>query len=258
MKKSEPRRLTICRLLTLLLIVLVGVGSAANQVNGASLGVNPLKDVKVNLFDQFFNQNVGETIEGTGTHFRKHLLYNLCSERIVKIVKKGRKGINARGKWKGKNMDFSKLIFESTPSGTIKIYGEHTALHLCFNRRGKLRAKTNGKSKLCQFKEEYSDDKFYTHYKTADTTKDWYLGFKKNGKPLKGTDINRFNVRNEDCFKFQKLHQNRTSETQVCPPGQGNGPKGVNFCDNNFLNLVKPKRNRVRHDNKHHKRRGKG
>ncbi|XP_060602337.1 fibroblast growth factor 18-like isoform X2 [Ruditapes philippinarum] len=261
MKKSESRRSTICRLLPLLFIVLVGVGSAANQVDGASLRNNPLKDAKVDFFEHFF-MNVSDGIEETGTQIRKHLLYNLCSERLVKIIRKSRKGINARGKRKGKNMKFSRLIFESTPSGTIKIYGEHTGLHICFSRKGKLRAQTKGKSKRCQFKEEYSDDK-YTHYKTADATKDWYLGFKKNGKPLKGTDINSFNVRNQDCFKFQKLHPTRTSEETICPPGNGDGPKSVNFCGNHILDLIKPEtqtpaNNRVRHDNKHHKRRGKG
>lgn len=242
--------------MTLLLIVLVVVGSAANQVDGASL-VNPLQNATVDLFDLFFNQNVSHTVEETGTHIRKHLLYNLCSEKIVKIIRNGRKGINARGKIKGKNMNLSKLIFESTPSGTIKIYGEHTGLHMCFNKRGRLRAKVNGKSKLCQFKEEYSDNNKYTHYRTADTTERFYLGFKKNGKPLKGTR-KETNRKNEDCYKFQKVYPNRTSVKPVCPPGTGNGPEGVNFCDNNLLNIVKQDRNKIRHDSKHHKRRGKG
>lgn len=118
------------------------------------------------------------------------------------------------------------------------------------------------KSLRCQFKEEYSKDK-YTHYKTADATKDWYLGFNKNGKPLKGTDINnKFNVKNQDCFKFQKLHQTRTSGQAICP-GNGDGPERVNFCDNHILNMLKQNssvraKNRKRHDSNHNKRRGKG
>lgn len=112
-----------------------------------------------------------------------------------------------------------------------------------------------GKSKRCQFREEYSDDKTYTQYRTADTTSNWYLGFKKNGKPLKGTD--RY-IKDEDCFKFQKLHPSRTSGKTICPPGTGNGPEGVDFCDKKILDIFKPPKNKLRHDSKHHKRRGKG
>ena len=36
-----------------------------------------------------------------------------------------------------------KLIFESLPSGAIKIFGEHTDLHICFDKRGRLRARVS-------------------------------------------------------------------------------------------------------------------
>ena len=64
----------------------------------------------MDLFDHFFNPKVSDTVEETGTQIRRHLLYNLCSDKIVKIIRKGRKGINARGKKRGKNMDLSKYI----------------------------------------------------------------------------------------------------------------------------------------------------
>lgn len=70
--------------------------------------MNPFKDATADLFVLFFNNNISAAVEETGTHIRRHLLYNLCSERIVKIIRKGRRGINARGKRKGRNMDLSK------------------------------------------------------------------------------------------------------------------------------------------------------
>lgn len=79
------------------------------QVSGASLRVHPLHGVKVDLFKHFFNTN--NTVEETGTQIRHHILRNLCSDRIVKIIRKGRKGVNARGKRKGKNMDLSKYSY---------------------------------------------------------------------------------------------------------------------------------------------------
>ena len=36
-----------------------------------------------------------------------------------------------------------KLIFESLPNGAMRIFGEHTDLHLCFNHRGKLIARVS-------------------------------------------------------------------------------------------------------------------
>lgn len=78
-----------------------------------------------------------------------------------------------------------------------------------------------------------------------------YVGFNKKGKPLKGTD---FNIKREDCFKFQKLDHNRTSNKPTCPSRGGAGPKDVDFCDKTFLEIAKVK---LRHS-KHHKMKGKG
>lgn len=45
--------------------------------------------------------------ETGSTQVRKHLLFNHCSDRFVKVVRRGRKGVNARGKYKPE-MKFSK------------------------------------------------------------------------------------------------------------------------------------------------------
>lgn len=88
-------------------------GFGVFQVNGLSLGgVNPLQDAKLEeLFERLFGKD--NSVEETGTHIRKHFLYNLCSERIVKVFQKGRKGINARGKINGKHLEFSKYYYHN-------------------------------------------------------------------------------------------------------------------------------------------------
>ena len=80
------------------------------QVDGAALRGNPLKDVQADLYKLFFNQHISDNLQSSGetTQIRKHFLYNMCSERFVKVFRKGRKGIHAKGKNKSKNMDFSK------------------------------------------------------------------------------------------------------------------------------------------------------
>lgn len=252
--KSGPK----CRLLTLLLIVLVSVVSAAKTVDGAALRGNPLQDAQADLYSLFFNKNIRDNFEsaktGETTQIRKHFLYNMCSERFVKMIRKGRKGISAKGKGNSKNMDFLKLIFESLPNGAMRIFGEHTDLHLCFNHRGKLIARKNGTKRGCQFKEEYTETRDYTMYRSTENT-NWYLGFKKNGKPLKGIAIN--DKSKEDCFKFQKLSKlptrNRTNTSRKkCK--RKNGPAGVDFCHETFQEIINSGR-KVRHSKSHRRRR---
>ena len=82
------------------------------QVDGAAIRGNPLKDVQADLYKLFFNNNISENFETPGetTQIRKHFLYNMCSEKFVKVFRKGRRGIHAKGKNNSKNMDFSKYF----------------------------------------------------------------------------------------------------------------------------------------------------
>lgn len=76
------------------------------------IGGNPLQNADTDLFEYLFNKDVSDNLENTKpgetTQIRKHFLYNMCSEKLVKIFRKGRRGINARGKSNSKNTDFSK------------------------------------------------------------------------------------------------------------------------------------------------------
>lgn len=83
-----------------------------------------MQDAKLDeLLERLFGKD--NSVEETGTHIRKHFLYNLCSERIVKVFEKGRKGINARGKINGKHLEFSKYFRH-----TIQIFWTKVCKHL--------------------------------------------------------------------------------------------------------------------------------
>lgn len=243
MKKSDPHWLSIRRLLTLLLIVLVEVGSVAMQVNGASFGANhhhPFQNVSENLWEDIIkNRRVNsQTADKNNTALfttliRKHYLHNMCSDLLVKVKGKGRKGINAKGKMNGTNLELSKLVFSPTPQGKIIIFGQHTAKAICFNVNGRLVGKDYPKAhhlKLCEFVEEYSADGNYVHYRSAEKPS-WYMGFRKNGKSLLGTAIHKHS---EDCFRFLKIHNPRQCRTE-----HGNGPANAIFCNMNFLDILR-------------------
>lgn len=52
------------------------------------------------------------------------------------------------------------------------------------------------------------------------------MGFKKNGKPIKGTKKNK----NEQCDRFEKYPKPSRS-SHSCIPKAGQGPGGVDMCD---------------------------
>jgi len=267
MKKGYSSLGRTCRLLTLLLIVLVVVGSAANQVNGASIG-EPLKGVPSNtLYDTVFKNTTrldDKNQHGVTKNIRHHLLYHQLSDRFVALVHKGRKGVRARGRMsKGRTMAFNKLVFISTSDNTIIIRAIHSDLHMCFNRRGKLIARHKNKPTYCEFTEIYSEDGQYTQYMLASKKHSWYVGFDQRGKPVRGNS--RSSV-DEECFNFLKMPVDDDKVKHGCVSGIG--PKGVNFCDNKFLGSIIPKedsrafplKGRQRHKHRHeknHKRRRK-
>ena len=109
----------------------------------------------------------------------------------------------------------------------------------------------------CEFKEEYTENRSYTLYRSAHKP-NWYLGFKKNGRPLKVTAIHKKSK--EGCFKFQKLSslptQSRTeNKRKKCK--RKNGPPGIDFCQ--FLrkqqNSIKTSGRKIRHSKSHPERR---
>ena len=110
----------------------------------------------------------------------------------------------------------------------------------------------NGRKRGCEFKEEYTENKSYTLFKSAERG-NWYLGFRKNGKPLKGIAVQ--DKSKEECFKFQKLSKlpsRGSSKRRKCK--RKNGPAGVDFCHETFQNIINSGR-KIRHSKSHRRRR---
>lgn len=98
------------------------------------------------------------------------------------------------------------------------------------------------RTRYCEFYEKYSDGETHTQYKTAVPNQDWYLGFRKNGKPMKGT---RRRKKDKSCINFQK---DPNKKQNMCIVQNGIYPP---------LNICKPlfKVNKVRHSESHRRRR---
>ena len=83
--------------------------------NLLQVGAAPLQLATGDLFHSHFNKDISDLLDslktGETTQIRRHFLYNMCSEKFVRIKKKGRTGINAKGKISAKHMDFSKYYF---------------------------------------------------------------------------------------------------------------------------------------------------
>ena len=115
----------------------------------------------------------------------------------------------------------------------------------------------HGRDPGCEFKEEYTENRSYTLYRSAHKP-NWYLGFKKSGRPLKVTAIHKKSK--EDCFKFQKLSRLPTksrSDNNRKKCKRKNGPPGVDFCQ--FLrkhkDSIKTSGRKIRHSKSHPRQR---
>lgn len=108
--------------------------------------------------------------------------------------------------------------------------------------------------KGCEFKEEYSSDGAM-QYRLADKDRMIYLGFNKDGRPLKGTNI--YNKNKQNCFKFTKMPAD--PKRGCATIGTGNGP-AVSYCS--FYNKMyskdkrkQTKARKIRHSKSHKQRR---
>lgn len=72
----------------------------------------------------------------------------------------------------------------------------------------------NGRKKLCLFQEGFSKD----HYTVLQSlyNPDWYIGFNKKGKPLRGSLYSKSKMQN--CFHFLKRDHSYGME-HYTPPG---------------------------------------
>ncbi|XP_052212675.1 uncharacterized protein LOC127831689 isoform X2 [Dreissena polymorpha] len=227
MKKGEVPDITICRLLTLLLIVLVGVGSAANQVNGASLGkvhhilqkkpqwqkdgskASPVQDGDIYKVIEHVRKEMNSFPHQVGTtQIRFHRLKSVCTEGFVKVTSKGKNNMSASGKLRELGEDFSYLKFVSKPNGNFSIVSLATDLTICLDKRWKpvATSKTDKKNLMtCEFQEVYAEDMKNFHYRAAVQTRhEKYLGFNSQ-KGMRAKDINNMkNRKKKDCYTFRK------------------------------------------------------
>ncbi|KAG8179416.1 hypothetical protein JTE90_026316 [Oedothorax gibbosus] len=143
---------------------------------------------------------------------RNYKLYNLCSGHHVQIIGKE---INARGLSDNANANMSFISARSRHHlNAINIMGQKSGRYVCFNKRGKLIVRFNGRKKLCLFQEDFSKE-HYTVLKSL-YNPEWYVGFNKKGKPLKGSLHSKSKM--ESCFHFLKRDHSYGME-QYTPPG---------------------------------------
>ncbi|XP_023222990.1 fibroblast growth factor 17-like isoform X1 [Centruroides vittatus] len=134
----------------------------------------------------------------TGADVKRYsLLYNQCSRKHLSIVGKN---ITALGVDQSPfaNMSLETVVRKNTIG--LKIMGLNSGRYLCFNKRGKLIARFVGENKRCLFKEVLSPD-MYTKFQSLYNS-DWFVGFNKKGKPLKGKPDRHKGKRH--CFSFIK------------------------------------------------------
>lgn len=125
---------------------------------------------------------------------RVYKLYSRCSNKHVQIL--GR-AINAFG---GRDSEHAGLRVETyTFESRVRIQSATSLDYLCFNKNGRLIIRHNGKSNRCVFKEVHTPDDF-TEFQSA-ANPQWYIGFRKNGTPLKG-------------FKWQRRRKRKNRHRQ--------------------------------------------
>ncbi|XP_064600653.1 fibroblast growth factor 18-like isoform X2 [Liolophura sinensis] len=169
---------------------------------------------------------------------RSYRLYSRCSSRYL-TIRFRRRDVNARGTDRSK---YAKLLLESVDhDGLIRIKSETTGRYLCFNFRGKLIVRHHGDSIQCKFREEITKEN-YTKFRSAAPAV-WYVGFRSNGKPVKGYKGNR----PEKCYQFLKKE-----DTKRFQPG----PDGLKIQD--FEAILRRRGHRLRRRNKSARVRSRG
>ncbi|CAL1261889.1 unnamed protein product [Larinioides sclopetarius] len=143
---------------------------------------------------------------------RTYKLYNQCSGNHIQIIGKV---VNAKGSPDSPNANMS---FISTRSrhhfNAINIMGQKSGRYLCFNKKGKLIVRFNGRKKLCLFRESMSVDHYTVLQSLYDST--WYIGFNRRGKPLKGSLYSKAKM--QRCFHFVKRDYSYGMD-EYTPPG---------------------------------------
>ncbi|XP_064631508.1 fibroblast growth factor 18-like isoform X2 [Lineus longissimus] len=211
------------------------------------LSINVMYGSALELFFDKPLQRTSRQRGPMGTHrFEggKFKIYNQCSKKNVQIR---RRNVNAGASHRNPYSDLILHMDQGDFGTRIRIQGEKSKMFLCFNKRGRLIArhksetmKHAGESEKCLFVEKLMKNDFYQYESVANPL--WYIGFKKNGKPLKGYDA--ANPTRERCFLFLKKDVEQTTDS-----GQGPGPN-VDFSK--LYHLLNP---RHRHEHRSPSRR---
>ncbi|GIX95955.1 fibroblast growth factor 8b [Caerostris darwini] len=142
---------------------------------------------------------------------RSYKLYNQCSGNHVQVVGKL---VNAKG---SADNPFVNMSFISARSrhhqNAINIVGQKTKNYVCFNKKGKLIVRKNGRKKLCLFREDLSKDHYTVLQSLYDPT--WYVGFNRRGKPLRGSQYSLPKLQN--CFHFVKRDHSYSMDEYIPP-----------------------------------------
>ncbi|KAL8565957.1 hypothetical protein ACOMHN_054942 [Nucella lapillus] len=132
-------------------------------------------------------------------------------------VRARKKTVNARGR---RGSKYTVLIFKSQGQGVVQVYGEHSQMYLCFNRRGRLIIRHDVTDDgRCQFTEHLEDN--YTMLQSR-ANKMWYVGFSKRGRRMKG--YRSQDKRKRRCYQFNKeiTEPTRKQRHRVGPFSRGN------------------------------------
>lgn len=185
-KRTGSLQISPRRLLSLLLIHILVV-FAVSAITGVSSSPGFVK-----ALDTFKGR-----LTGGNSFVRTYRLISGCNDRFVRM--------NPSKKPDAEDIDindpFAQIIFKSVPgeNRAIQILGEATGRYLCFSRRGRPVIRYNGRSKRCRFHEI----PYHGYIKLKSVVKDWYLGFNKNGRRMKGYG-NR-SRRRQKCYLFTKI-----------------------------------------------------
>ncbi|XP_022288220.1 fibroblast growth factor 18-like isoform X2 [Crassostrea virginica] len=175
-------------------------------------------------------------------------LWSYCSGRFVQITRAGSKGVDANGEKEG---NFSQLLIISINGGFVRIQGMASKLYLCFNKKGKLRARYRPLKSSCDFSHNLTSNGYDT-FKLRDKA-EWSIGFKKRrGKKLPG--FIRPGKNEDECHHFGLINLDKTVITQ---PVDFRRVMEWNFSKKGKSMSEQRKRPRkIRHNRKQKRRRG--
>ncbi|XP_052101513.1 uncharacterized protein LOC127735391 isoform X1 [Mytilus californianus] len=237
MRKSATGFSYRCRLTTLLLILQVYIVDASKISTKfkPDLGLQESTFPKITdsrfVFATDFKPNlyidenpIPDKENQEPSRRRRYWIESRCSEMFVRIRPGTRRNsIDASGK-KTPPGRYTSIIMESIGrNGLVRLQGEDSLMYLCFNNKGRLRARHHPLDS-CNLVYNITHDKYY-QFRLADEDHKWFIGFKKKklrnsvrGKALPGYK-KKPNTRLERCYDFTliAIDQHNTTPSPYSP-----------------------------------------